>query len=173
MFSLTLYRIETSLPRMVLISTFWDLVNRFAIWFRNFLTFSSLSIMLLMLSRIECFMIMRLIRLKHSLFKVSSLFNSTVISKGGSVRNPRLFRSHALYHVGCMQIYPTLSKSFVANKQVFKNNMNTIENTDLENKLHTFHLDVPKSILIDVDNSKVIMDLVDTMIFFSITLPCV
>ena len=51
------------------------------------------------------------------------------------VKNPRLLRSHALDHVGCMQIYLRLSKSIATNKQVFKNNMDTIENIDLENKV--------------------------------------
>ena len=50
------------------------------------------------------------------------------------VGNPRLLCSHALDRVGCMQIYPKLSKYIVADKQVFKNNKDTIENINLENK---------------------------------------
>ena len=49
------------------------------------------------------------------------------------VGNPGLLYSHALYHVGCMEIYPRLSKSIATDKQVFKNNMDTIENINLEN----------------------------------------
>ena len=51
-----------------------------------------------------------------------------------SVGNPELLCSHALDHVGCMQIYPRLSKYIAMDKQVFKNNKDTIENIDLENK---------------------------------------
>ena len=36
------------------------------------------------------------------------------------VENPGLLYSHALDYVGCMQIYPRLSKSIVADKQVLK-----------------------------------------------------
>ena len=57
-------------------------------------------------------------------------------------------------------------------KQVFKNNKNTIENIDIENP-HTFDPNVLKSIPINVNNSKVAADLVNTMIFCLITLPCV
>ena len=49
-------------------------------------------------------------------------------------------------------------------KQVFKNNKNTIENIDLENP-HTFDPNVLKSIPINVNNSKVAVDLINTMIF--------
>ena len=52
----------------------------------------------------------------------------------GYVGNPGLLRSHAQDCVGCMKIYPRLSKSIAMEKQIFKNNMNTIENIDLENK---------------------------------------
>ena len=41
---------------------------------------------------------------------------------------------HALDHIGYMKIYLRLSKSIVMDKQVFKNNMDTIKNIDLENK---------------------------------------
>ena len=51
------------------------------------------------------------------------------------VWNPRLLHSYALDHVGCIQIYPRLSKSITMDKQVFKNNNNTIENIHLENKV--------------------------------------
>ena len=48
--------------------------------------------------------------------------------------NPRLLYSHTLDRVRCMQVYHRTSKSTVRDKQVFKNNMNAIENIDLENK---------------------------------------
>ena len=38
---------------------------------------------------------------------------------------------------------------------------------------HSFDLNVLKSIPIDVDNPKVVMDLVNTMIFNPMILPCV
>ena len=47
------------------------------------------------------------------------------------VGNPRLPHSHALDRVANL---PRLSKSIVADNQVLKNNKNTIENIDLENK---------------------------------------
>ena len=40
-------------------------------------------------------------------------------------------------------------------------------------KSHTFDSDVLRSIPIDVDNSKVVMDLVNSMIFHPMTLPCI
>ena len=40
-------------------------------------------------------------------------------------------------------------------------------------KSHTFDSNVSGSIPIDVDNFKVVMDLVNTMIFYTMTLPCV
>ena len=55
-------------------------------------------------------------------------------------------------------------------KQVFKNNKNTIENIDLENKATYLWSEwVPGSILIDVDNLKVVVDLINTMIFCLMT----
>ena len=78
-----------------------------------------------------------------------------------------LLYSHALDHVGCMQIYLRFSKSIATKKQVFNNQFDTIEKIDLEN-----NLDVPKLIPIDVDCSKVVLDLVNTIIFRLITLPC-
>ena len=50
------------------------------------------------------------------------------------VGNLGLLRSHALDHVRCIQIYIRHPKSIIVDKQVFKNNMDTIENIDLENK---------------------------------------
>ena len=44
----------------------------------------------------------------------------------GYVGNPGLLRSHAQDCVGCMKIYPRLSKSITVDKQVLKNNKNTI-----------------------------------------------
>ena len=61
----------------------------------------------------------------------------------------------------------------VADKQVLKNNMDTIKSYIKRIKLRTFDPDSPESILIDIDNSKVIMDLIKTMIIRPITLPCV
>ena len=49
--------------------------------------------------------------------------------------NLGLLHSHALDHVECMQIYPMLSKYIVVNKQVLKNNKDTIENVDLESHI--------------------------------------
>ena len=51
------------------------------------------------------------------------------------VGNLELLRSHALDRVRCIQIYLRLSKSIAVDKQAFKNNKNTIENIDLENKV--------------------------------------
>ena len=45
-----------------------------------------------------------------------------------------------------MQIYLKPSRSNVMNKQVFKNNLVTIEIIDLEKKFSYLHLDVPRSI---------------------------
>ena len=39
-------------------------------------------------------------------------------------------------------------------------------------KPHAFDLNVLGSIPIDVDNSKVVMDLANIMIFYPMTLPC-
>ena len=50
------------------------------------------------------------------------------------VGNPKLFCSHTLDHVGCMQLSLGLSRSIVADKQVLKNNKDIIENINLENK---------------------------------------
>ena len=55
-----------------------------------------------------------------------------------TVGNLGLLCSHALDCVGCMQIYPSLFKSIIMDKQVFKNNMDTIENLYLENKATCF-----------------------------------
>ena len=55
-----------------------------------------------------------------------------------TIGNLGLLRSHALDHVACMQIYPSLFKSIITDKQVFKNNMDTIENLYLENKATCF-----------------------------------
>ena len=54
------------------------------------------------------------------------------------VGNPELLCFHALDRVECMQIYSTLSKSIATDKQLFKNNKNTIENIGLENKTTYF-----------------------------------
>ena len=43
-----------------------------------------------------------------------------------SVGNLGLLHSHALDCVGCMQIYPRLSKSIIVDKQVLQNNKDTI-----------------------------------------------
>ena len=59
-----------------------------------------------------------------------------------------------------MQIYPKPSKSIPTDKQVFKKNMDTIENIDLENNVTCIELNVPGSIPIDVDYSKVVKYLV-------------
>ena len=50
------------------------------------------------------------------------------------VGNLGLLCSHALDHVGCMQICPKLFKSLATDKQVLKNSMDTIENIGVENK---------------------------------------
>ena len=52
-----------------------------------------------------------------------------------TIWNPRLLHFYALDRVGCMQIYSRLSKSITVDKQVLKNNNNTIENIHLENKV--------------------------------------
>ena len=51
-----------------------------------------------------------------------------------STRNPGLLYFHALDRVGCMQIYHRLSKSITTDKYVLKNNMDTIENINIDNK---------------------------------------
>ena len=56
---------------------------------------------------------------------------------------------------------------------VLKNNRDTIQNIDLENKTTYFDSDVPGSISVDIDNSKVVMNLINTIIFSLMTLPCV
>ena len=89
------------------------------------------------------------------------------------VRNSGLLHSHALDHVRCMQIYPRLSKYIIADKWVFKNNKNTIENIDLENKATYLWFECSLINSIHVDTSKVSVDLVNTMIFRPMTLPCV
>ena len=48
--------------------------------------------------------------------------------------NLGLLRSHALDPVGCMQLSLGLFRTIVMTKQIFKNNMDTIENIDKENK---------------------------------------
>ena len=60
-----------------------------------------------------------------------SSYNSTILVFVG---NPGLLYSHALDCVRCMQIYLRLFKSIIVDKKVLKNNMDTIENIDLENK---------------------------------------
>ena len=47
------------------------------------------------------------------------------------VGNHGLLCSHALDHIGCMQIYPRLSKFITMDKQVLKNSMDTVENINL------------------------------------------
>ena len=89
------------------------------------------------------------------------------------VGNTGLLCSHAQDHVGCIQIYHKLSKSIAMNKQVLKKIRIPQKRQKYIIKQHTFDPDVPESILIDVDNSKVIMNLINTMIFCSMTLPCV
>ena len=145
MFSLTLYRIETSLPRMVLISTFLDLENQSVIWLRNFLTFSSSSIMPLMVSRIECFMIMRLIRLKHSHFSKLALC-SIVLS---------LVRVGVLGTLDCSVSMPWIMQGAIKpilgslnlSQQInrySKTNIDSIENIDIEKQCSYLDLDVPR-----------------------------
>ena len=51
------------------------------------------------------------------------------------VGNPRLLYFHALDRVGCMQIYPKLFKSIATDNHVLKNNMDTIENINIDNKV--------------------------------------
>ena len=51
------------------------------------------------------------------------------------VGNPGLLYSHTLDRVRCIQIYHRHPQSIIMDKQVFKNNMDTIENIDLENKV--------------------------------------
>ena len=99
MFSLPLYRIETSLPRMVLISTFSNLANRFAIWLRKLLVLSSLGITPQMVSGIVLHNHKTYAVRMLPLFKVSHLFYSTVISKGG-----RLFRLDHIVQIASITI---------------------------------------------------------------------
>ena len=89
------------------------------------------------------------------------------------VGNPRLLHSHAMNHVQRMQIYPRLFKCIIVDKQVLKTIWTTQKTWIQRIKPHTFDTDIPESIPINVDNSKVIMDLVNTMIFYPMSLSCV
>ena len=50
------------------------------------------------------------------------------------VGNHKLLCSHALDHIRYMRIYPRPSESIIMDKQILKNNMDTIEIIDLKNK---------------------------------------
>ena len=93
--------------------------------------------------------------------------------RGDGHGEPYIIPFPCLDHVGCMQIYFKLSKSISMDKQVLKNYKDTIETIDLENKSTYLWSGCSGSISIDVRNSKVIMDLINTMIFRPVTLPCV
>ena len=70
---------------MVLVLTFSDPMNRVAIWLRKFLAFSSLGVAPLMVSGIECFINIRLMRLECSHFSklaLCSLVLSLVRAEG-------------------------------------------------------------------------------------------
>ena len=70
----------------------------------------------------------------------------------------------------CKSILSSLNLSHRINK--YSNTIWIPQKTQIQRiKSHTFDLDVPRSILINVDNSKVIMDLVNIMIFRPMTLP--
>ena len=72
-FSFPLYRIETSILRIVLVSTFSFAVNQFAIWSKNALAWVSSGIAPLIVFGIECFIIIRLMQLDHSHFSIVDL----------------------------------------------------------------------------------------------------
>ena len=68
MFSFPLYHIETSLDKMELISTFPLPTNQFSMWLKKLLAFFSLGIASLMVSKMECFMNVKLMQLECSYF---------------------------------------------------------------------------------------------------------
>src|SRR4051812_14424555 len=86
-----LYRIETSLVRIVLVSTFSLEVNRSAICLRKLFAFCSSEIPPLMDSGIECCMIIRLMRFDRFHFSYAD-FSISVLS---------LVRAATLMHSQC------------------------------------------------------------------------
>ena len=107
----TLYGIETSLDEMVLVSTFSNLTNWSTIWLRKLLAFFSLGTTPLMVSGIECFMIIRLMRLERSHFsKLSfcSIILSLVRARGHSVRIAQSRSIHLTKIIICSFHFPKL-----------------------------------------------------------------
>ena len=66
-----------------------------------------------------------------------------------------------------MKIYSKLFKSIATENLAFKNNIDITENIDLENFDPNFH----RSILVNVEYSKVVIDLINFMILHLITPP--
>ena len=85
MFPLPLNRIETSLEKIVLVSTFSYPTNQSIIWLRKLLAFSSSGITPLMVFGIECFMIIRLMRLECSHYSKLALCFAvlSLVKEGG------------------------------------------------------------------------------------------
>ena len=111
MFPLSLYCIEISLDKMVLVSTFSDPMNQSIIWLRKLLAFSSSGITTLIVSRIECFMIIRLMRLERFHFsKLALCFAvlSLVRSGGHSVRTAWSRSIHPSKIIICSFQFPKL-----------------------------------------------------------------
>ena len=77
-FSFPLYRIETSLLRIVLVSTFSFAANQFTIWSKNALAWVSSGIAPLIAYGIECFIIIRLMRLDCSHFSIVDLCSAVL-----------------------------------------------------------------------------------------------
>ena len=95
----------------------------------------------------------------------SRVLQVLLLKRRRSIRNPRLHCSHALNRVGCMKIYHRLSKSIKMDKDAFKI-IRILQKTYISRiKTHTFDPNVHRLILIDVDNSKVTVDFLNTMIF--------
>lgn len=89
MFPLPLYHIETILLRIVLVSTFLLAVNRFVIFFKKRLASLFSVIPLLKDSRIECCIIIKLMRFDHSHFLYAD-FSSLVLVSFKSVGRSNL-----------------------------------------------------------------------------------
>ena len=68
-----------------------------------------------------------------------------------------------------MKIYSKLFKSIATKNLAFKNNIDTTENIDLENNVTYFDPNFPRSIPVNVEYSKVVIDLINVMILHPMT----
>ena len=81
----------------------------------------------------EVFMVKALVCMVTHWTRLTMSHDIRLLGSHDFVGNLGLLRSHALDLVGCMQIYPKLSKFFTTKNLVFKNNIDTIKNIYLEN----------------------------------------